>query len=124
MEHWSSRAACVGSDDHTADDPTAQRRAMVVCAGCPVRRPCAAAGRSEHAGVWAGRLAGAPLNPERRPTDLDPAEVRRLYLDGASIADLAERLGVSYSTIQRRVAPVARPRGTHSASARSASTFR
>ena len=77
----------------------------------PVRRPCAAAGRSERAGVWGGRLAGAPLNPQKRPTGLDPAEVRRLYLDGASIADLAERLGVSYSTVQRRVAPVARPQG-------------
>lgn len=56
---WMERAACRGRDpDWWSADPgtAAERAAVAVCAGCPVQRPCLAAGLESPwaVGVWGG----------------------------------------------------------------------
>lgn len=58
---WQSHARCVAegipSDWFFAGPSTPQFAAAQHCCGlCPVRAPCAAAGRDEH-GLWGGRVA-------------------------------------------------------------------
>ena len=63
---WLEQAACLQADpaDFYADGDTvvgraAQTRAVAVCAGCPVRRPCGATAlaRGERHGIWGGLTA-------------------------------------------------------------------
>jgi WhiB family redox-sensing transcriptional regulator len=53
---WHAQAACRGQGPDTwfigqGGDPEPARQ---ICAACPVREPCAQAGRDEQHGVWAG----------------------------------------------------------------------
>lgn len=58
---WHARAACRGKGTEAwfpgRNDDTADARAA--CAGCPVAGECAAAGRGEKYGIWAGRSGHA-----------------------------------------------------------------
>jgi hypothetical protein len=63
---WHAHAACRGATALFYAEHTEGRRfdvygpARAICAACPVREPCADAGRNEAHGVWAG------LTPKER----------------------------------------------------------
>lgn len=62
---WHERAACLGlgpelfypeseRTDGRQARPADYAAARALCAGCPVREPCAQAGEHEPAGMWGG----------------------------------------------------------------------
>lgn len=71
-DDWRKRAACVGKDPEIwFPDPSDRegiRKAVDVCAGCPVRAECAnlAVANGEEVGVWAGVWATRLTNPKGR----------------------------------------------------------
>lgn len=109
--------ACVGKDPELfySDYPSAVKRAKAICATCPVREACLKQGMDEEFGVWGG------LSPEdraglRRHRDTVKAqeasaqsraeaaqerleEARRLYANGLSRREIAERLGITYKAL-------------------------
>lgn len=60
---WHAQAACRARPDldwFAAGDLAAT---TAICATCPVAEPCAAAGRGERHGVWAGKAKGLVTRP-------------------------------------------------------------
>jgi hypothetical protein len=55
---WHQDAACRGTDVELfySEDESDERRALAVCAGCPVREPCLAQAMADREpfGVWGG----------------------------------------------------------------------
>jgi WhiB family redox-sensing transcriptional regulator len=60
---WYSRAACKGKPldlfypqaVSAADVEVSSAAALAICARCPVREQCAAAGKAERYGIWGGQ---------------------------------------------------------------------
>lgn len=55
---WRTIAACRDADTAVFFTPERTLEALAICDGCPVKAPCAKAGRMEE-GVWGGRPEGA-----------------------------------------------------------------
>lgn len=64
-QSWKLRGACAGADlslffgpdvEHPQDRADREAKAIAICAGCPVRRPCGeyAVTRPEPYGTWGG----------------------------------------------------------------------
>lgn len=73
---WQDNAACRGMNTAIFyPSPDLTHAAQQVCAGCPVRTECAAAGRAEEHGVWAGELRDY-RSPVPRPRQRKPRQRR------------------------------------------------
>jgi WhiB family redox-sensing transcriptional regulator len=62
---WHAQAACAGMgaelffpEKQGWGSVLTGREAKAICESCPVRAPCAEAGRHERFGIWGGQLAG------------------------------------------------------------------
>jgi len=55
-EEWTARANCRGMEDALFPDASDQKRARIVCSGCPVRYECLAEALDNRIewGVWGG----------------------------------------------------------------------
>lgn len=97
---WQRKAKCAGSPDPDAWFPPKDARRpqlvapLLTCEGCPVRRPCLAAGlRAGEAGIWGGTTeterdtARAMLNCGAHTDDV----LDQLLALPASPANVAER---------------------------------
>lgn len=114
--------ACAG-DDRFIRDGTARAEAFKLaplCRSCPVLAECAAyagkVGPYRLAGFWAGRWRGAahpddePQEPPQRSAALTAAQVAhiaQLRSDGLSLAAIAGQLGISQTTVARRLRQLA-----------------
>ena len=94
---------CLGPDGAfwTSDDADEQAVAALGCAGCPLPAQCAAYARLTRAsaGVWGGRIHGAPARKSRDPggfrSTVTPKPMQRRPADG----DLSCRCGCSGQTL-------------------------
>lgn len=88
---WHARARCAGMHDWYDMDPASCRS---ICARCPVKASCEAAGRTEHYGVWGGRDRDAARTTQRRYRDRErkrKAQQAGPISKGAFMGLLAER---------------------------------
>ena len=101
---WHADAACRGQTDvmfpvaehgHQLDTTAA----CALCDRCPVRNPCAEAGRSEKYGVWGGTGSGSRRMLQRERS----AAIREVLADGDwhSTGDIAQHLKGHLSTVHR-----------------------
>ena len=104
---WHADAACRGQTDvmfpvaeHGHQLDTTAARAL--CERCPVRNPCAEAGRSEKYGVWGGTGSGSRRMRQRERS----AAIREVLADGDwhSTGDIAQHLKGHLSTVHRSLA--------------------
>lgn len=75
---WRDQAACKDTPTEVFFTVERTAEALAVCQGCPVRVPCAAAGRHE-VGIWGGRIPSSrghhkPGTPVGTPVVLTCAE--------------------------------------------------
>ena len=101
---WHADAACRGQTDvmfpvaaHRHQLDTTAARAL--CDRCPVRNPCAEAGRSEKYGVWGGTGSGSRRMRQRERS----AAIQQILADGEwhSTGDIAQHLKGHLSTVHR-----------------------
>ena len=101
---WHADAACRGQTDvmfpvaehgHRLDTTAAR----ALCDRCPVRNPCAEAGRTERYGVWGGTGSGSGRMRQRERS----AAIRDALADGEwhSTSDIAQHLKNHLSTVHR-----------------------
>ena len=78
---WHQHAACRGMGDlffPNVGESNRSREARAVCAGCPVRTECAAAGLWEADGVWGGMTETARRHARRGTTNPRPVNLSRV----------------------------------------------
>lgn len=78
---WMRHAACKGLDPNlffpsTGEDP---RQALAVCAGCPVKAPCAEYGLLEHIGIYGGLTGRDRVKVRHTHTIRKKIKVRRQH---------------------------------------------
>ena len=104
---WHADAACRGQTDvmfpvaehgHQLDTTAA----CALCDRCPVRNPCAEAGRSEKYGVWGGTGSGSRRMRQRERS----AAIREVLADGDwhSTGEIAAHINGHLSTVHRSLA--------------------
>ena len=101
---WHADAACRGQTDvmfpvaeHGHQLDTTAARAL--CDRCPVRNPCAEAGRFEKYGVWGGTGSGSRRMRQRERS----AAIQQILADGEwhSTGDIAAHVNGDLSTVHR-----------------------
>ena len=101
---WHADAACRGQTavmfpvaEHGHQLDTTAARAL--CDRCPVRNPCAEAGRSEKYGVWGGTGSGSRRMRQRERS----AAIQQILADGEwhSTGDIAAHVNGDLSTVHR-----------------------
>jgi WhiB family redox-sensing transcriptional regulator len=114
---WYELAACRGLDPDLFFPERGERTddALAVCAPCPVRDDCLAAGLTERFGIWGGRSERQRriLRRERAGSShsLNTARSRRvrrardLRAVGWTVTDIAAELGVSLRVAHRYLEP-------------------
>ena len=101
---WHADAACRGQTDvmfpvaehgHRLDTTAAR----ALCDRCPVRNPCAEAGRSEKYGVWGDTGSGSRRMRQRERS----AAIQQILADGEwhSTGDIAAHVNGDLSTVHR-----------------------
>jgi len=88
-------------------DPDREPEAVDLCAGCPVRLPCAALGLEEPWGVWGGvtpEQRGFPRPSRDRRTQQDSEATVALRLELASLYTLRWGLSQRIATLEDRLA--------------------
>lgn len=89
MINWVNDAACRGKPQEwffpVGKGSRPPKEALQLCAGCPVREPCAAEG-VRYMGVWGGKL-----NSENRTMGTRHAEVRCRHCGGFFMRDVGTK---------------------------------
>ena len=111
MTAWQLSGACRDHDPEWwfADDEPTLTVAKAICAGCPVRHECAAAGADEPDGVWGGLDAADRLGLMLLATPEPPPHVpsRGCYVAGCKTPECREENRRYIAEVRRRVgAPV------------------
>jgi len=105
---WHADAACRGQTavmfpvaEHGHRLDTTAARAL--CDRCPVRNPCAEAGRSEKYGVWDGVWGGTGSGSRRMRQRERSAAIREVLADGDwhSTGEIAAHINGHLSTVHR-----------------------
>lgn len=93
---------CLNRPEWISENPEERALAAALCTGCPVQVECYVAGddTNQRHGVWGGR----DFTPSRRRADARRGEVLDLHESGASIADLAQRFGITEEMARRDLA--------------------
>lgn len=107
---WQDRAACTATDVDPEwffpSTPLDEKRALAVCAECPVVKECAESRHTTHEGIYGGKRYdsnGRVSHHIPPPLSARREAVREARLSGVGNVQIASDLGVPLTTIHKDV---------------------